>query len=244
MLSRMEIAPAAGPWRAGNPEDSRRSPARVSEPSWSTSARRGRLAAAVLFLITGASVRSDTADDEKAEKVAEAKRFIETQGFVDRYRNMQRGFEADIAKLPGATPEFSQAMTEAMNQIDYVSQLAEIAGMYLTREDLIATNRYFADGVGKRVLELIRRLERMEKSGELDRTESMFASNAFFENLSAEDRTIVLAFLDSPTGKRFRNALEEIRKKVGELFVANTRAAYPVANARFEDLMDQRAAKL
>jgi hypothetical protein len=240
----MEIDPAAGPWRAGNLEDSRRSPARVSEPSWSTSARRGRLAVALLFLITGASVWSDMADDEKSEKVAEAKRFIETHGFADRYRAMQRGFEADIAKAPGATPEFSQAMAEALNQIDYVTQLAGIAGMYLTREDLIAINRYFAGPVGKRVLELISRLEKMEKSGELDRTESLSASNAFFENLSVEDRAIVIAFHDSPAGKRFGNALEEIRKKVGELIVANSKVAYPVANARFEDLMDERAAKL
>lgn len=242
MLGRMEIYPAAGPWQAGDQNGSRRLRARISEPSLSTIAHRARVAAAVLFLITGATVRSDTADDEKAEKVAEAKRFVETHGFADRYRNMQQGFEADIAKLPGATPEYCQAMTEALKQIDYVTQIAGIAGMYLTRDDLIATNRYFAGPVGKRVLELISRLERMEKSGELDRTESLFASNAFFESLSVEDQATVLAFVDSPTGKRFRNAFEEIRKRVGQLFVANTKAAYRVANMRFEELMDERAA--
>jgi hypothetical protein len=197
----------------------------------------------VLLLAVGGPSRAVEVDVDQYEKTVEAKRFVETFGFIDRYREIQKEFLTQLAKVRSVQEAHRRSVSEVLDEADCLGQLAAVAGMYLTREDLIATNRYFAEGVGRRELEMLRNLEQMVRRGELDPSEAPSSSSAFYESLSITDREQVIAFRQSPSGKRFEKAMAAIKEKVALLFLANLKAAIPAAHDQIRERGRDVAAK-
>lgn len=69
------------------------------------------------------------------------------------------------------------------------------------------------------------RVERMLKQGELELSELDSVREAFYANLTDDERQQVLAFRNSPAGQRYWKALGTIEGQMRAVFVASVKAA-------------------
>ena len=191
--------------------------------------------------IAGAGAGAEV-DVERYEKTLEAKKLLQTLGFVDRYARAQEDFLAKLATEPDFSPVLHRALAQVLKETDFEASLADMVGMFMRRDDLVAANKYNAGAVGQKEVAMILRLEGMVKQGELDVSEVGSAEEAFYANLSDGERTQALAFHSSDAGQRYGRALGAIDGQLRTVFMTILKAAIPKALERCADEEDEAVA--
>lgn len=200
---------------------------------------RLRIAASFLILAMTSVGMGASVDVARYEKTLEAKKLLKTLGFIDRYLLGQEDFLAHLAKEPDMSADLHRTLAKVLKESDYEGRLADMVGLFMTRDDLIATNKYNAGAAGQKEVAMMLRLERMVKQGELDTSEITFEREVFFSNLTDVERQEVLAFYNSDSGQRYWKALGAIDGQLRTVFAAIFQTAMPKALEMWNDQINE-----
>jgi len=159
---------------------------------------------AVLLVMLIASIAcAARAENADPEKVREARKFLATMGFTQRFLADRNGYIEFLAKDPKVQEGSKRKLIRELKKIDFEERLAAVVGAYFSKDDLLNINAYVGEGIGKKEVVVMFTLMEMIRNKEIQQGQIAEYWEVFDRALSPDELRTANEFRASVAGKRY-----------------------------------------